>query len=130
MLFSSVTFLFLFLPLTLLFYFGAPALYRAFGGQNEKGLFAFRNVVLLFFSLLFYGWGEPLYVFLMVATIAADFLFGLWLTRAKSPKTVLFLAVFFNLSLLFFFKYASFVGGWFGLSLPMKTRICFIQILI
>ena len=59
MLFSSLEFLYLFLPLTLLLYFTLPL--------------RWRNPVLLVVSLIFYGWGEPVYVFLMVFTILVDY---------------------------------------------------------
>ena len=62
MLFSSNEFLFLFLPLSLLLYFITPI--RA------------RNLVLFIVSLIFYGWGEPLYVFLMVFTIISNYIVG------------------------------------------------------
>ena len=57
MLFSSIPFLYYFLPLALIFYFLAPA--------------KFKNTVLLAFSLIFYGWGEPKYLFLMIVSIGA-----------------------------------------------------------
>ena len=119
MLFSSFLFLFWFLPLTLLLYFLLPAcLSRVCGGRMGRGAQLFlRNVILLVASLLFYGWGEPLYVLLMLGTVAADFFFGLWLARSRRPQAVLWLAVLFNLGLLFYFKYAAFFGGLLGISL-------------
>ena len=72
MLFSSLEFLYLYLPLTLLFYFVLP--------------FRWRNPVLLVFSLIFYGWGEPVYVFLMIFTILIDYTAGLLIERAKTDK--------------------------------------------
>ena len=62
MLFSSLEFIFLFLPLSVAVYFLVPL--RA------------RNAVLLLFSLAFYGFGEPIFVFLMIFTVAANYLFG------------------------------------------------------
>ena len=100
MLFSSLEFLFLFLPVTLLCYFLVPL--KA------------RNAVLLLFSLIFYGWGERVYVWLMVFTILADYLAGLLVARAKrksrprAAKGWLIAAVAVNLALLGFFKYADF----------------------
>lgn len=98
MLFSSLEFLYLFLPLTLLLYFAVPL--------------RFRNPVLLVFSLIFYGWGEPIYVFLMVFTILVDFAAGLRIERAKTDrgrKGWLITAIVINLLLLGFFKYSGFV---------------------
>ncbi len=95
MLFSSLEFLYLFLPLTLLVYYSVP-----------KG---WRNAVLLVSSLLFYGVGEPIYLWLMVLTVLADYGFGLWIERRagrrRSPKPILVLAVILHVGILGFFKY-------------------------
>ena len=69
MLFSSIPFLYYFLPLVLIFYFLAPA--------------RFKNHVLLLFSFIFYGWGEPKYLFLMVISIRFGYGFGLLLERYR-----------------------------------------------
>lgn len=101
MLFSSLEFLFLYIVVTLLIYFLVPL--RA------------RNVVLLAFSLLFYGWGERVYVWLMVFTILIDYAAGLLVARARARERAraarrwLIAAVAINLALLGFFKYADFV---------------------
>ena len=114
MLFSSLEFLYLFLPITLLLYFVCPPVAR--------------NAVLLIVSLIFYGFGEPIYVFLMIFTIGADYLFGLAIAKrvrgGASPKGLLWSAVAFNLSLLGFFKYYDFFARSvglpsLGLSLPI-----------
>lgn len=102
MLFSSVEFLFFFLPASLILYFLAP-----------KRL---RNLVLLVTGLLFYGWGEPRYVFLMVLTVAADYGFGLLVARRHS-RLWLWVAVIFNLVILGFFKYYDFFASSVGLPL-------------
>ena len=100
MVFSSLEFLLLYLSVTLLIYFTVPL--RA------------RNVVLLAVSLIFYGWGEPRYVFLMVFTIVIDYIFGLAVEkcrengRTKGAKCVLVAAVIVNLAILGFFKYYNF----------------------
>lgn len=109
MLFSSVEFLFFFLPLSLILYFFVPRVWR--------------NVVLLAVSLVFYGWGEPIYVLLMIATVAADYVFGLLVTQ-RHRRLWLTIAVLFNLALLGFFKYYDFLAGalgipTLGLSLPV-----------
>ena len=100
MLFSSVEFLFFFLPLSLLMYFAAP-----------KRL---RNAVLLVTGLIFYGWGEPRYLLLMVLTVAADLAFGLLVARRHS-RFWLIAAVAVNLSFLGFFKYYDFFASVTGL---------------
>ncbi len=100
MVFSSLEFLLIYLTVTLLVYFTVPL--KA------------RNIVLLVMSLIFYGWGEPLYVFLMVFTIAADYIFGLLVERSlsggnkKRAKGWLIAAVVLNLAILGFFKYYDF----------------------
>ncbi len=95
--FASLTFLFLFLPLCLLAHQLAPA--RA------------RNAVLLAMSLAFYAFGEGLFVGVMLASIGANWGFGLVLARASRAgrrRLALGLAVGVNLALLFFYKYANF----------------------
>ena len=97
MLFSSIPFLYCFLPAVVLVYFLVP-----------KGL---KNAVLLLFSLLFYAWGEPRYVFLMLATIAVFYGCGLAIGKARTQtwkKTWLTVSVVTGLGLLAVFKYADF----------------------
>jgi len=105
MLFSSLEFLYGFLPLTLLFYFLCPP--------------RWRNALLLIVSLVFYALGEPIYLFLMLLTVVADYGFGLWIARAlrrgKNGRLPLILGVMFNLSLLAFFKYYDFFASSVGL---------------
>ncbi len=96
MLFSSTLFLFAFLPLVL-------ALYFAFGRR-------WKNSVLLIASLFFYAWGEAWLVSLMLATIGANFCFGLWVEREQrrgTGRAALIAAVIFNMGMLFVFKYAD-----------------------
>ena len=109
MLFSSFSFLFWFLPTVLALYF-LPALL-----PGRRSL-AWQNGVLLVASLLFYAWGEPLYVFLMIGLIAADTLTGVLLARTHS-RALLALAVAGHVGLLILFKYLSFFAGLVGLSL-------------
>ena len=105
MVFSSLEYLFLYFPLVLILYFVTPL--------------KWRNVTLFAVSLVFYGWGEPRYVFLMLATIAADYFFG-WIvgkyrdTAVKRAKRWLIAAVIVNLGILGFFKYATFLAATFG----------------
>ncbi|HBV84676.1 MAG: MBOAT family protein [Lachnospiraceae bacterium] len=97
MLFSSITFLYLFLPFTILFYFFVP----------QKG----RNFVLFVMSLLFYAWGEPVYVLLMLAQIVISYVL-LWLVdryRGKKAARIFYiLSVFLPFAALFYFKYFYF----------------------
>ena len=99
MLFSSIPFLYYFLPCVLLLYAIAP-----------KKL---KNTVLMLTSLVFYGWGEPKYVILMVATIAIGYVTGLliekWIdTKPRLAKLMLIVSVAFCLGFLGYFKYANF----------------------
>ena len=103
MVFSSTVFLFLFLPLTLCIYYN-PWL---------KGR-QFRNVFLLLSSLLFYAWGEPVFVCLMVLSIVVAYWVGRHLRGARR-KSWLAAGVTFHVGLLFVFKYLTFVLGQLGL---------------
>ena len=97
MLFSSIPFAFYFLPAVLVLYFAVP--------------FRFKNAVLLTFSLFFYGWGEPVYLLLMMASIVAGWIFGLLIGKYRgTPKARLFLIAsrVTSLGLLGWFKYADF----------------------
>ena len=112
MLFSSIPFLYYFLPAVLIAYFLVP--------QKLK------NAVLLLFSLVFYGWGEPKLVFLMLFTIAVFYVCGLAIGQAKQhrwKKFWLTVSVVVSLGLLGVFKYADFflssVNAVTGLGLPL-----------
>lgn len=97
MLFSSIQFLYYFLPSVLILYFLAP-----------KKL---KNTVLLISSLVFYGWGEPKYVIMMVASIIIGFISGLLIeaTNEKSKKKLIItINIIINLGFLGFFKYSNF----------------------
>ncbi len=112
MLFSSIPFLYYFLPVVLLFYFAVP--------------WKLKNTVLLLSSLIFYGWGEPKLLFLMVFTITVMWLCGLAIDRARQAgwkKFWLVVSCVISLSLLGIFKYADFFLSSFntltGLSIPL-----------
>lgn len=116
--FSSLIFLFGYLPIVLLVHKFTPL--------------RFRNLVLLLFNLFFYGWGEPVYICLMVFSTVIDYTHGLLVEkfRARDRLARLFVAssVVLNLSLLFFFKYYDFVAGMLGLpllGLPLPIGISF-----
>ena len=112
MLFSSISFLYYFLPLTLVLYFLAP----------KRG----KNAVLLLASLIFYGWGEPKYVLLMGLSILLGYGFGLLVEKyreRKAGKVICGISAGISLSFLLCFKYADFFIGNFnavtGLGLPL-----------
>ena len=114
MLFSSIPFLYYFLPLVLLVYFLVPK--------------SWRNGVLLIASLLFYGWGEPKYLILMMASILAFYGFGLAIEQGKRKKLWLTLSVATGVVLLGIFKYAGFfTGGLISLALPIGISFYLFQ---
>ena len=97
MLFSSIPFLYYFLPCVLILYFIAPR--------------PLKNTVLLLFSLVFYAWGEPVYVFLMLATVLSGYVLGLLIERYRgrpASKVFMLISVIAFLAVLGYFKYADF----------------------
>lgn len=112
MVFSSVLFLFRFLPVFLICYYVAPG--------------RMKNFILLLGSLFFYAWGEPVYVLLMLFSTVTDYFYGRMIEKYRDTgkaKIFLALSVLTNLSVLCFFKYADFliqtVNGLFGTSVPL-----------
>lgn len=101
MLFPSEVFLFVFLPFVLVIYYGLL----------RKNV-ALKNIFLLIASLFFYAWGEPKYVFLMIATILFDWFYGILLDKVRDNKIpariIMFLMVATNLSILGYYKYSGF----------------------
>lgn len=106
MLFTSLEFLFVFLPVVLAGYYAVPRRFRAV-----------RNAWLLAASLLFYAWGEPRFVFVLVASVAANWLLALGIglcprdRRPRARKALLAAAVLANLLLLGAYKYTNFLTG-------------------
>ncbi len=112
MVFSSIPFLYYFLPAVLLVYFLVPRV--------------LKNTVLLLFSLVFYAWGEPKCVFLMIGTILLLYLCGIFMGRANRQgwkKVWLIVSIVISIGLLAVFKYAGFFVESFnavtGLSVPV-----------
>ena len=112
MLFSSIPFLYYFLPCVLILYFVVPK--------------CLKNTVLLLSSLVFYAWGEPKYVLLMAVSITLGYVFGLLIEiwrGTKLSKLFLILSIVTSLGLLGYFKYADFFIANFnaatGLSVPL-----------
>ena len=100
MVFSSIVFIFTFLPIVILAYYVAPV--------------RIRNFILLLASLVFYAWGEPVYLFLMLYSILFNYVMGLDIYRRrrkrKKARESLILGVAVNLALLGFFKYYGFLA--------------------
>ena len=107
MVFSSATFLFVFLPAVLLLYF-VP-----FFRKDRQKEFTKKNIVLCLSSLVFYAWGEPVYIVLMLLSIFYNYNAGIDLeSHEGEPKTrrrIFVCAIIFNLFVLGFFKYSGFV---------------------
>ncbi len=123
MVFSSIPFIFFFLPLFLILYYISPS--------------KLKNIILLIFSLIFYAWGEPIYILLMFFSSLVDYINGLLLTKSTSKrkrKIILIESILVNLSLLGFFKYSDFlitnINNFFNLNislleLPLPIGISF-----
>ena len=120
MIFSSTIFLFIFLPINLLLYYVIP-----------KKLLTVRNLLLLCTSLLFYSWGEPLIVFVMLLSISANYGFGLWIDKVREDKVQrklsIILTLVFNIGLLGYFKYFNFfvdnINGIFGTGFASQVAL-------
>ena len=115
MLFSSITFLFAFLALVLILYFIVPR--------------KLKNPVLLVFSLVFYAWGEAVYIVLMLASIAVAYVTGIFADKQRKNASkgvslfALIFAIVWNMGLLVFFKYTDFfisnINSMFGFSIDL-----------
>ena len=102
MVFSSIPFIFFFLPVFLILYYLVP--------------YKVKNILLLIFSLIFYAWGEPIYILLMIFSSVVDYTNGRMIEKyaqnnQKRKNLFLIISIVINLSLLGFFKYADFLIG-------------------
>lgn len=114
MVFSSLIFLMIFLPLLLIIYYITPS----------KKSFTLKNIVLLIFSLLFYSWGEPIYVSIMLFSSIVDFTIGNLIEKFPKKKRIwLILSIIVNLGMLFTFKYTDFfitnINNLFNVDIPL-----------
>ncbi|MDF1493353.1 MBOAT family protein [Caproiciproducens sp. CPB-2] len=115
MIFSSLFFIFVFLPVVLITYFLVPR--------------KFKNLCLFLFSLIFYAWGEPVYVFLMLFTTVFDYIAGYFISKYRDEKAkarvFLIISICVNLGLLGFFKYSGLLVETFnsvsGFSVPLPA---------
>ena len=115
MVFSSIAFLFYFLPILLVTYYLVP---------NKL-----KNIVLLAASLLFYFFGEPVYVLLMIASIVSSYMFGLLIDKfRKYSKTFLILSVFTSVGALVYFKYTDFLIK--NINLFLANKIDLINVIL
>lgn len=115
MLFSSITFLFAFLPVVLSVYYICPR--------------KIKNFVLMLCSMFFYAWGEPKYILVMIVSILVGYFMGrltelfIEKERKKTAKLIVVLSVFINLGILFFFKYIGFFCDNFKLITGVDMKI-------
>lgn len=112
MLFSSLTFLFIFLPLFLIIYYLATPKYR--------------NLVLFLASLFFYTWGEVKYVWILLLSTTVDFTIGRFLKKTDDSfkrKLLLLCSIAVNFSLLFYFKYSTFISELTGIPFPNTNHL-------
>ncbi|MDD5805504.1 MAG: MBOAT family protein [Clostridia bacterium] len=114
MVFSSMLFLWIFLPLVLAVYYigskgiGAICAAHSSGRASSSRFRKVSNGILIFFSLLFYAWGEPVYIFLMLFSVAVNFAGGILLEQNPGKKKeILVGTILINLALLGYFKYFS-----------------------
>lgn len=115
MLFSSMTFIYMFLPILCLIYF-----------LSKK---KFHNTILLIASLVFYAWGEPKYLAIMILTIIINYYGALFLEKySKQKKVVLVLTILINLSFLIYFKYFNFIFA--TINNILNTHIDMLQIIM
>lgn len=124
MVFSSSVFLFLFFPVLFALYY-CPVL------KGRKC----RNIILVLFSIVFYAWGEPVFVFLLLFNICVNYKVALYIEKTgKKAKRWLIIGVCYNVFILFAFKYLDFVIGMFNglsggnieeLKLPLPIGISF-----
>ena len=110
MLFSSITFIYYFLPILLLIYFIVPS--------------KFKNFVLLLFSLLFYFLGEPKYIVVLILSCVLNYIFSKLINKGKFRKLLLVLAIIYNVGQLLIFKYTDFfitnINNIFNLDIALK----------
>ena len=115
MVFSSITFIFYFLPIVLAIYYIAPK--------------KFKNIVLLIASFVFYFYGEPTYVLLMMFSIFITYIFGLLIDKYKKhSKLFLILSICTSVGILIYFKYTNFIIE--NINLWLKNKIDFIYVLL
>jgi len=113
MLFSSISFIYYFLPILLIIYFIIP---------NK-----FKNLVLLIFSLLFYFLGEPKYIIVLLISCVVNYYASVLIEKYKFKKTILILALIYNVGQLLIFKYTDFfinnINSLFNTSIPFMYII-------
>lgn len=118
MVFSSLVFLFCFFPLVLLTYFVI--------GKFLLKKVKYKNLILCIFSIIFYAWGEPKYIFLMLFSIIINYFFALLIDKSKDHRKLLLASIIaINVGLLLYFKYTDFflfnLNNIFGTDIPLLS---------
>ena len=106
MVFSDLFFLFVFIPLFVICYLAAYYIDKRMSGDTPA--MTVKNAVLVVFSLIFYAWGEPVYVFLMLICVFINFLAGRYIEKSTQKRQALIIGVACNILILCIFKYAGF----------------------
>lgn len=111
MVFSDLFFLFVFLPAFLLCYLLATWIDRKWQPTQENRTNQAKNLILVCFSLIFYAWGEPVYVFLMLFCVLVNYLVGLGIANSENHrKLVLTIGLILNIAIIGTFKYLGFLA--------------------
>ena len=123
MVFSDLFFLFVFLPAFLILYSFGKLIDRGVSRNRTSSIHPVENAVLVIFSLLFYAWGEPVYVLLMLGSVLVNYFIGRMVDRASSlRKTALAFGIIVNILVLGTFKYAGFIAGSLrGIGVPVPV---------
>ena len=109
MVFSDLFFLFVFIPAFILCYILGGIIDRTLLNKDVRRTHQARNMSLVIFSLIFYAWGEPVYVFLMLCCVLANYIIGLLIDRQeRHRKAALVVGLIINIGILGVFKYANF----------------------
>ncbi|MBO4450839.1 MAG: MBOAT family protein [Bacteroidaceae bacterium] len=109
MVFSDLFFLFVFIPAFILCYLLGSLIDRTLLNKDVRRTHQARNIALVVFSLIFYAWGEPVYVFLMLCCVLANYIIGLLIDRQETHrKAALIIGLIVNIGILGVFKYANF----------------------
>ena len=107
MVFSDLFFLFVFIPLFVICYIAAYYIDKKMAGGGTPSM-TVKNAVLVVFSLIFYAWGEPVYVFLMLICVFINYLSGKFIEKSTEKRRALIIGVAGNILILCIFKYAGF----------------------
>lgn len=138
-LFTDLIFIFVFIPAFVLIYLLAGLIDKLFNRHKGAGCnrFVCRNVALVVFSLLFYAWGEPVYILLMLISVIVNYWMGIFIAYSRNAKVPLWIGIIFNLMVLGSFKYLGFFGdtlrmagvetGIYGMALPIGLSFYIFQ---